>query len=140
VGWFISPVTNRYGKKRTAYASLLIGSMILSTFFFIKSPVAAIFVVFIASIFINLAYPAINSSYADYICDAPQVDGEIEGLEDFFVNVGYIFGPLMAGILADILNIPAAFSILGLIGVILAVVLLVAGPKHIIIKIKQSEL
>jgi MFS family permease len=116
------------------------GSLILSSFFLIKSPILAIFVVFIASIFINMAYPAVNSSYADYICDAPQVDGEIEGLEDFFVNTGYIFGPLVAGILAEILNIPTAFSILGLIGALLAIVLLVASPKHIIIKTKQSEL
>jgi len=140
VGWFISPLTNHFGKKRTAYLCLLTGSLILSSFFFIESPILSIFVVFIASMFINLAYPAVNSSYADYISDAPQVDGEIEGLEDFFVNMGYVFGPLAAGILAEILSIPAAFSILGLMGAILAVVLLIAGPKHIIIKTKQSEL
>jgi len=139
-GWFVGSLTNRYGKKRTAYVSLLIGSLILSTFSFADNPVMLIVVVFTASFFIKITHPVMNSSIADYINDAPQVEVEIEGLEDFSTNVGYIIGPIAAGILADLFGMQAAFGILGLIGAILAVLLLIFGPKHIIIDTKQSEL
>jgi len=140
VGWFIGPLTERFGKKRSAYACLFLGSLILASFFFVTSPILAIAVVFVASCFISMAFPIINASYADYICDAPQVEGEIEGLEDFATNLGYVFGPILAGILADMLDIPAAFSILGLLGALLAWALFVKSPKHIIIKTKSSEI
>ena len=140
VGWFVGSLTKHFGKKRTAFLGLFIGSLILSSFFYLPSPIIAIFVIFISSCFISMALPAINAAYADYISDAPQVEGEIEGLEDFAFNVGYVIGPISAGVLADILGLKVAFSILGLFGAILALILLLIAPKHILIKTKPSEL
>lgn len=140
VGWFIGPLTRRFGKKHTAYVSLFLGSVILSSFFYLPGPIVAIAVVFIASCFISMALPAINAAYADYISELPQVDGEIEGLEDFSLNVGYIIGPISAGVLADVLSIPATFGILGITGAVMAVILYVVTPKHIKIRILESEL
>lgn len=139
-GWFVGSATKKFGKKRTAYASLLTGSLILSSFFFIQNPIVLIVSVFLASCFIKLTHPAINSSFADYINDAPQVEVEIEGLEDFSSNVGYIVGPILAGVLADLFGIQAAFGVLGLVGALLALVLLVFGPKHIIINNQTSKI
>lgn len=87
-----------------------------------------------------MSMPAINAAYADYISEATQVEGEIEGLEDFAFNIGYVLGPISAGVLADTLGMKGAFSILGLLGVILAVILLVVTPKTITIKTRPSEL
>jgi MFS family permease len=140
VGWFVGSLTKSFGKKRTAFVSLLVGSSILSSFFFLPSPIVSIGVIFIASLFISMALPAINAAYADYISEAPRVEGEIEGLEDFAFNVGYVVGPLSAGILADNLGTEAAFSAVGLLGVALALVLLSVTPKSIVIKTKASEL
>lgn len=140
VGWFITPLTKRFGKKRSAYFSLFVGSIILTTFFLIQNPYLAIIVVFLSSCFLSMALPIINSSYADYICDAPQVEGEIEGLEDMAFNIGYVLGPISAGVLADVFGMQPAFSILGVFGAILAVFLLIKSPKYIIIKVKKSEL
>lgn len=140
VGWFVGSLTERFGKKHVAFTSLLAGSLILSVFFFLPDPMIAIAVVLVASFFISMAFPAINAAYADYICEAPQVEGEIEGLEDFAFNIGYVLGPLSAGIFADTFGIPGAFSILGVAGAVLAAMLLVVTPKHIIIKTKKCEL
>lgn len=139
-GWFVGSVTKKYGKKRTAYVSLLIGSLILSGFAFVNSPILLVAIVFSAAFFIKMTHPVMNSSITDYVNDAPQVEVEIEGLEDFSTNVGYIIGPIAAGIMADIFGMQAAFSLLGLVGVVIAIGLLMFAPKHIIIKTKPSDL
>ncbi|HLD31753.1 MAG TPA: MFS transporter [Patescibacteria group bacterium] len=140
VGWFVGTLTKRFGKKKTALAGLLVGSLILSFFVYSPNSVVSIFVVFLSSLFISMALPAINAAYADYISEATQVEGEIESLEDFAFNIGYVLGPITAGILADLCGMKGAFSILGIFGAILAIVLLVVTPKSIIIKTKSSEL
>jgi len=140
VGWFVGSFTKRFGKKRTAFVGVLIGSLVLSSFAYLPDSMVSIIAVFVASIFISMSLPAINSAYADYISEAPQVEGEIEGLEDFAFNIGYVLGPISAGIFADIFSIPVAFSILGLFGVILAFILLIKTPKSIDINIQPSEL
>ena len=140
VGWFVGSLTKRFGKKRTAFTGLLIGSLVLSSFFYVSNPVILIITVFTASLFISMALPAINAAYADYISEAPQVEGEIESLEDFAFNIGYAVGPISAGILADIVGIKGAFSILGLFGAVLAFILLIVTPKNIVIRTKPSEL
>lgn len=139
-GWFIGPITKKLGKKRTAFLGLLMGSLALTLFFLVSGFISVIILVFIASFFYSFSFPAVNSSYADYISDAPQVEEEIEGLEDFFFNIGYILGPILAGVLSDIFSIPMAFGLLGFWGVILATSLLLFAPKHIIIKMDESEL
>jgi len=118
----------------------LIGSLILSSFFYSPSPIFSIIIVFIASFFISTALPAINAAYTDYISEANQVEGEIESLEDFAFNIGYVLGPISAGVLVDFLGMKATFSVLGLLGVILAIIFLIVTPKNIIIKTRPSEL
>lgn len=139
VGWFMGFLTKHFGKKRVAFSALFVGSLILSSLY-VSNPVTAIVIVFVASFFISMALPAINAAYADYIFEAPQVEGEIEGLEDFAANIGYIFGPFFAGVLADILGMKGAFSILGLLGMVLASVLLIVTPQRIVIRTKPAEL
>jgi predicted MFS family arabinose efflux permease len=116
------------------------GSFILSSFTFIPDIRIAIGVVFVASCFISLALPSINAAYADYISDAPRVEGEIEGLEDSAFNIGYVLGPILAGVLSDIFSINTAFSILGLLGAILAFIVLFLMPKRIVVCVKQQDL
>jgi MFS family permease len=131
MGWFVAKFTKRIGKKRTAFYNLLIGSLFLSFFMFLPNIYFIIPIILISSCFITMALPAINAAYADFIYEAPKVEGEIEGLEDFAFNIGYVIGPLCAGILADIFSIPIAFSILGVVGFTLALILLKITPKKI---------
>ena len=51
-----------------------------------------------------------------------------------FLNASYIFGPISAGLLGDMISIPIAFSALGAIGVVWAIVLYTITPKHINVK------
>lgn len=131
VAWFISPIMARFSKKRFAYGCLFLGSLILIPFAFVSSPLFLIGLIFASSLLTSMSLPAVNAAYADYISSASYVEGEIETLEDMAMNVGYILGPISAGLLADLSGMGAAFSILGAIGALLALGLLVLAPKHI---------
>ena len=135
IGWFIGSITSKFGKKRTAFTSLFLGSIMLMTLFMFNQPLPTILIIFLSSIFISMAWPAINGAYADYISETAKAEKEIEGLEDFFTNLGYVAGPILAGFLFDLLGGAAAFSVLGIFGAITAVVLMIITPKRITIKI-----
>ncbi|NTV31329.1 MFS transporter [candidate division WWE3 bacterium] len=139
VGWFIEPLTKKMGKKRVAITAVLIGSALLAPFYKMPDAITALIFVFIGSLFMSMALPAINAAYADYISESPQVEGEIESLEDFAFNLGYIIGPITAGFLADALSISRAFSALGYMGVGIALVLLIITPKHISVRTTTSD-
>ena len=134
VGWFVGAFTRYFGKKRTAFTSLFVGSVLLSLMFFIENPVIMIIEVFISSLFISMSWPAINGTYADYISETAQYEKEIEGLEDFYTNLGYIFGPILSGFIADRFGNTNAFVLLGLAGVLMSIALLLFTPKKITIK------
>lgn len=131
IGWFVSSFTKRFGKKKTAFLSFLIGSLVLVCFIFFNNPYLMIAINLLASFFFALSWPAINGAYADYISEAPAIGKDIEGVADLFTNIGYVIGPIVAGILADILGNTAAFSVFGLVGALVALVLWVMTPKKI---------
>lgn len=131
VGWFVGSVTAKFGKKRSGFLAFAIGSAILTLLAFVTDPVVVIGVIFFASAAIAMAWPAINGVYANYINEAPRVEKEIEGVQDFFTNIGYVIGPMLAGFLAQAFGDANSFAIIGLIGVIAGLLLLVFTPKKI---------
>ncbi|HBB03214.1 MAG: hypothetical protein US89_C0006G0024 [Candidatus Peregrinibacteria bacterium GW2011_GWF2_38_29] len=122
VGFFVSKLTSRCGKLKVAYISFLIGAILLSCFALISAinPVLTIGLTFFVSMTIAISYPSLNGSYADYISEFPAIEKDVEGLEDFFTNIGYVIGPILSGFLADTLGIEKAFSAIGVVGVIFA--------------------
>ncbi|EKD56802.1 MAG: hypothetical protein ACD_58C00092G0016 [uncultured bacterium] len=131
VGWFVGEITKKYGKKNTAYYSLLLGSLILLFLSFTQNPYLVIFIIFASSFFIDISMPSVNGCYADYISEDSDVEKEIEGVEDLFTNLGYIIGPVLAGICADLFGTAQTFTIFGFFGVIIAIILIISTPKHI---------
>jgi predicted MFS family arabinose efflux permease len=95
----------------------------LASFHFFSSSLLVVAVTFVASCFLGLSFPAINSIYADMIAARPKQETDIEGLEDFSFNLSYFFGPLLAGVLADVFSISLAFTFLGSFGILIALFL-----------------
>lgn len=118
-----------FGEKRTSLFGLLIGSAILSVLFLFQEPLLIILMVFVSSCFTCMMVPVVQSIYACCICEKPKAEKEIQELGDFSSNLGYIIGPVAAGITADYLGNLEAFSVLGVIGIGFALVLFVIMPK-----------
>lgn len=135
VGWFVGGITKKFGKKRTAFIAFLSGSFILLFLPFIKQPFEILLLVFMASTCFGFSLPSINGAYGDYIDETTTYEKEIEGLEDFATNFGYIIGPVFAGFLADRVGNVPSFAVFGIFGVIVSLVLLKITPKSIIVKL-----
>lgn len=132
VGWFISKLTDKYGKLKVAYASFLVASILLSGFALVSMylPVLTIGLTFLVAVMVAISFPSVNGAYADYISDIPKVEKEVESLEDFFTNMGYVVGPILSGILADFFGAEKAFSFIGVVGVVLSLVLMRVAAKR----------
>ncbi|MCX6779493.1 MAG: MFS transporter, partial [Candidatus Magasanikbacteria bacterium] len=135
VGWFVGKITKRLGKKHTAFFSLILGSLFLITFIFIKNPILLILVNFVASFFLTMSFPAINGAYADYMSETPKAEKEIATMVDSFTNLGYIIGPIAAGFSSQYLGYTESFALLGCFGVVVGFILIVVTPKKINIKV-----
>jgi MFS family permease len=135
-GWCVGSVAKRIETKKMAFWGVLAGSLLLSFFPFISSPFGMVILVFIVSLLVSFSFPAIDGLYADYIQKFPKAESEIEGLADVMYNFGYILGPLCAGVLADAVGIPFAFSVLGIGGAVLAVIFLKITPYSTRLNVK----
>ena len=130
-GWSVGTITRRFGKKRTAFVALLIGACILSLLPLASGAPVVILTVFLAASFISITWPSINGAYADYISETPKYEKEISGLQDFFTNIGYVVGPILAGIIAGYFGNSQAFSFLGVFAAVIAIVLIAVTPENI---------
>lgn len=113
IGWFIDPLVAKWGKRKAAYAACGAGAGVLSLIAFVHNPLILLMVIFLASLCISVAWPAMQGLIVDYVTFAPEEEKEIEALADFFTNTGYIIGPVMAGILADLIGNSLTFAALG---------------------------
>lgn len=133
-GWFVGSITKKYGNRRTANIALLIGSAFLIPFALFNNSPLSILVVFISSCFIGMSVPANNAIYANSISENLRQDSKIIGIENLLYNLGWIFGPISAGLIAELFSIPIAFSVIGCIGIAISVLLLIFTPKKIYYK------
>lgn len=113
LGWHAGKIAKKFGKERTAYVAQFLGAVCLFPLASINSGVMVVGIVFLAAMFTAVAWPAIQGAFADYIDQRPDLEKEIEGLEDFYTNLGYVFGPILAGVLADFVGYGSTFSLLG---------------------------
>jgi MFS family permease len=131
VGWFVGKLTRRFGKKKTGMFAFLLGSLVLTTTYFSFNVFFILGVVFVSSFLSAASWPAIKGAVADYIYESSNLEGHIEGLVDFSTNMGYIIGPIVAGIISDKFGNRIGFSVLGLFSALLTLLLIKFTPKKI---------
>ncbi|MFA5134625.1 MAG: MFS transporter [Patescibacteria group bacterium] len=136
VGWLIGILTKNRSKKRIAYTCLIIGGLLLGSLNLFTAPLLLLVITFLASICIAMSWPAINGAYADYISETEKYRKEIESLEDFSMNIGFIIGPTIAGFGGAAFGHLPTIGTIGLIGSLVGVLLLVITPREIKIKIR----
>lgn len=119
LGVFIGSIARHFGSKRTLYGSVVMALLFFGAMGMLPSVTTVILAIFLASCFIAIAWPVVNSLYTSFITREPHYEREIESVQDFFTNVGYIIGPMIAGVLADTFNLLQAFSAMALIGLVI---------------------
>ena len=130
VGWFVDAIEKKYGKAKTSYTSIFLGSLVLLMFAFLQNkPVILFLSVLLFSTFSAISVVSTKGIFADSIVINPDDEGELEAMGDMSVNIGYVIGPSLAGILSDILGNVQSFSVLGVIGVLVSLFLVRSGFK-----------
>ena len=79
-----------------------------------------------------IGWPAINAIYTQRVKKTNIRRKEIETLQDLFTNFGDTIGPIVGGYMAQYLGFSYAFTALGIMGTIMALVLFVITPRMII--------
>lgn len=131
VSTYSQKLSRRWGKKRTAFATLLLAGIPLAAFGLVTNPIVAILFVLISSIFSSLSVPAIVGAFTDYVNESRTYEEEITTIQDFSSNVGYTVGPIMAGFLADHLGYTSGMSVMGIIVILCCLILLAVTPYQI---------
>jgi MFS family permease len=140
ISWFIVPITKKYGKKKSGMVALLLSCLMLVLFAFGSNPFVLVLLIFTSSCLLSFSWPAMRGTYADYISESPQLEKEIAALEDFAGNIGYVIGPILAGIMADVLGNTSSFAFLGIFAGAVTVIMLFITPKSIEVKVAQKDL
>jgi MFS family permease len=131
VGWFVGDITARYGQQRTALGALFFGSLILVSLAVVADEFVILGINLFASFFLAAAYPAINGVYANFIAETPRLEADIEAVEDSSTNMGWVFGPILAGLISDTVGYHYTFVILGIIGMTVAFFVWRIMPRRI---------
>lgn len=138
MGFAVPKISAKFGKKRTSFISALVASALISLFGFLSGIYLLLLLVFISSVFLSLATPALYAAYEDYVSRLGKFRNDMIGLEQSAVSIGYIIGPPLAGGLAVSLGAHKAFATIGLILLVISIMCLLVVPKKI--KMPQKEL
>ncbi|MCR4329452.1 MAG: MFS transporter [Candidatus Roizmanbacteria bacterium] len=122
-GLFLKHITVRYEHRHIAFICFSIASVLIVLLSTIAAPLLVMALIFAAAFFLSLSLPTVNALYSNYIADERMYEKEIEGLADFFYNLGWMIGPIAAGLLSDAIGISSSFTVLGVIGCIVGIVL-----------------
>ncbi len=138
VGFLLGKFEFPIGKKRTALiCSGLAGTVFISFMFFTNIPLL-IAMTFIASFFLSIAVPYIRATFENYVSRLGKNNSDMIGLQASSTSLGFIIGPIIASLIADIFDIQAAFAVIGGSLAITSLCLLFVTPRKI--KMPQAEL
>jgi MFS family permease len=108
--------SDRFGKK----LFIILGMFVASISLFLLGSTDSIFLIFVSIFFISfgifsVAWSAITGLYEDEmkLSVGKKRDGESVGVMEFFMNTGYVLGPLSGGFLAHFFMFRKTFLIIG---------------------------
>lgn len=131
VARLVTNFTHKYGQKRTAFFSFLFSNLLLLPIGYFTNVYLVLIFVFLSTTFSAMVYPCVAGAVADYLKESRKYDGQILTARDFFANVGFAIGPLVAGIFVDVIGSLMIFSYISLVGIVVSLLLLVFSPAEI---------
>lgn len=132
VGWFVGNIVAVMGGKKAIFISFLLGSLVLAVLPFVSSFYLVLLIVFLSSSLTTVTAVSVKALLVDRITDKPSEEMEVEALGDFSTNIGYVVGPMVAGVLVDAFGNAWTFSYMGIFGAIISFVLLATMKRKAI--------
>ncbi len=105
-------LADRIGKKKV----LLVGMSLIGIALILFSLTHQLILVFALALLISIGWsislPSLNGLIIDH---TPDKKGEIVGLWDFFMDVGFVIGPIVGGVIAQFLGVRSVFLCMGIL-------------------------
>ncbi|HVX93151.1 MAG TPA: MFS transporter [Candidatus Dojkabacteria bacterium] len=138
-GFLVGKMVRKYGQKRSAFISLMMGAPFILLIGIIPNPLFILIAEFIGGSVISFAWPSIDGACADYLEESSFYSKEINSITDFAANFGYVVGPILAGVTAQVFGTQMSFASLGIAMFLCGALLLIYTPKQIRVVIHSDE-
>jgi MFS family permease len=113
---FAGKLARRFGKKRSAFVIAIPLSLTLFIgHWALHSPLWHVGVMVLAGCFAGLILTESEAIFEDYVTRLHRFSSEMIGLVRSASSLGYIIGPLVAGLLAEVLGIERTLAVIGLL-------------------------
>ncbi|MFZ2200127.1 MAG: MFS transporter [Microgenomates group bacterium] len=126
------------GKKRWAERFIFMGGLALIGLPLIKSDWWQVICVFVAGMFLAIAWPLTDAVYTDLVARARRGRKHVMGMSSAAFSLAYIIGPILAGWISGVMGVTETFVILGMMVVIVSGILLIFTPRKL--KLPQNEI
>lgn len=131
-------IAKPWGKKKTAFATALIGSLILILGGLIVSGSFFVLVILAAAFFLSISYPEMYAVFEDFVARMNHNGNDMVGLEGSATSLGYIIGPVLAGFLSTYVGYQYTLVSFAIIFFATAIVAYIKVPPKV--RLPQSEL
>jgi len=88
--------------------------------------------IFVTSFFWSLVWPILSAAYTERMSRTGGSRREIETVDDVFINLGDILGPVIIGYSAQLFGLRNSFAVDGAVGALMALLLFRLAPKDLI--------
>ena len=94
--------------------------------------------VLLSSVMLSVTYPMLEAVYSNILQRMGRERQHLIGLSNSAGSLSYIIGPAICGFITSAVGESKTFSIIGVVGMVVALTLLAVTPKKI--KLPQSEI
>lgn len=113
---FAGKLARRFGKKRSAFVIAIPLSLTLFIgHWTLHSPLWHVAVMALAGCFAGMILTESEAIFEDYVARLHRFSSEMIGLVRSASSLGYIIGPLVAGLLAEVVGIERTLAVIGLL-------------------------
>jgi MFS family permease len=124
------------GKKKMAEKFLLVSGLLTVGLGVVNSIAAMVVLALLIGVMTSVAWPLVNAVYSDILARMGKEQKHLMGMSSSMVNLSYITGPVIAGLLANTLGERKTMMWVGIFVSLIALILLFVTPKKL--KLPQS--
>ncbi len=126
------------GKKKMAEVFMLLSGLCLGLIGINDSLPLMLIAATLTGITLSVAWPLTDAVYSDIISRMRKEGKHMMGLSSSTLSLAYIIGPIMAGVIAQIVGERMTFSVMGIFMAVVAGILLIITPKKL--RLPQNEI
>lgn len=116
-GLIVSTWAPKFSGLKASQICFLISSVLLFLIYLVDSSVIIFLLLFLSSLFASFVGPLSSGFLSDAVQANPQNEKNIQGLNDFYMNVGLALGPIVAGFFAQNVDYHQAMGLIGFFGI-----------------------